>query len=337
MFALKGERMEDKLQIHMVKTDKGCFITDCTAISGYDWNYHQSKLENMFFDGEKPEPTFFANWVKIKKYPKTIQKLQTVPSINKRYELKDKELESNKLPLIIKHENMENENILSLYEYKEDMQNAILVDVDCDIQIIMEVENFEVPPVINYKAIKRDSFSDKVFNITNKNIQHQLFDKIIFPEVMLHTRPCSISSQQLYCLVRQHIKENIDTKVARITSDYDFCFAVKKIIPLIEPQTVSYQNILARTKKERSKIVTKTFKEIEIFEMTHDQIKYNNYTVINPIFANNETELKNKIDEFLNNLMEIINKPLQMCDKCGGSGYIEEIDKRIKRLDKISN
>ena len=335
---MKNRAKNDKLQIHMIKTDKGCFITDCVAVNGYDWNYHRSKIKDMFFDGEKPESTFSANWVRIKQYPKTIKKLQNMPAINKRYEIKDKELESKKLPSIIKYEDMKNydEDIFSLYEYKEDKQNPILVDVDCDIHIIMEVENFEVPPVINYNAIKTDSFSDKEFTITNKNIEHQLFDKIIFPEIMLHTRPCSISSQKLFSLVRQHIKENINSKLAKITSDYDFCFTVKKVVPLIEPQTVSHQNIFARTKKERNKIhyTTKTFKEIEIFEMTHDQSKYNNYTVINPIFANNETELKNKIDEFLDNLMSIINKPLQMCDYCGGSGYIEEI-KKIKQSDII--
>jgi len=326
------------LNIHMVKTNIGCFITDCIAISGYDYSYHKSKLKDLFFDGEKPESTFYPNWLKIKKYPLSIQQIQTPPSINRRYELKDKDLSSEKLPLIIKEKDYDNydEGIFSLYLYKRDEQEPILVDVEYEIQIVMEVDNFELPPVINYKAIKKESFSDKKFNITNTDIKHQLFDKMIFPEVMLHTRPCSISSQNLYSLVRQYIKDNIDTKVAKITSDYDFCFTVKKIIPLLEPETVSYTNIFAKTKKERNKIQysTKSFKEIQIFEMTHAQSKYRDYTVIEPIHADNELELKNKIDEFLSNLIEIINKQMHLCPKCNGTGYIDEV-KKINQKDLV--
>jgi hypothetical protein len=329
---------EKKLIINLVKTDKCCFVTDCTASSGYDFEYHKSKIGNIYFDGEKPETTFYKNWFKIKQYPSIIQQLQKVPSINHRYELKDQNLVSENLPLIIKEEdfNKYSEDIFVLYEHCADKQDPILVDVECTINTIMEIENFELPLTINYNAIRKWNWNDKEFKITNIDINHQLFDKIIFPEVMLHTRPCSISSQLLYCLVRQYIKENINLKVAKITSDYDFCFTVKKIIPLIEPQTISYQNIFANSKKERNKIQykIKTFKEIDIFEMTHDQSKYQNYTVIKPIFADNEVQLKDKIDEFLQNLIDIINKPLTMCPHCKGNGYIEEIVK-IKQKDLI--
>lgn len=335
---MKKGNNENSLKINMVKTDKCCFMSDCTAIHGYDWNYHHTKLTDMFFDGVKPKATFSPNWVKIDKYPTTIQRLVGRPPINKRYEIKDENFISDKLPKIIKYEDREqfDDDIFSLYTFKDDKQDSVLEDVECEIDVVFEVENYEMPPVINYKAIRRTDFSDKEFNITNTLINHQLFDKLIFPEVMLHTRPCSISSQNLFALVRQYVKENIDTKVAKITSDYDFCFTVKKIVPLIEPQTVSYQNIFARTKKERAKInySTKTFKEIEIFEMTHEQSKYNNYTVIQSIFAENEQELKEKIDNFLDNLITIINESLRMCEHCNGSGYLTEV-KRIKQSELL--
>lgn len=324
------------LKINMVKTDKCCFISDCMATSGYNWNYHNTKLKDILFDGKYPKTTFSPNWLQIDKYPTTIQQKVSVPSINRRYEIKDDKFISEKLPKVINYEDKNNfdEDIFTLYCYKEDKQESVLEDVKCKIDIVMEIENFKMPPIINYNAIRRNNFSNQEFNITNKNIDHQLFDKLIFPEIMLHTRPCSISSQNLYCLVRQHIKENIDTKVAKITSDYDFCFTVKKIIPLLEPQTISYQNLFAKTKKQRAEIhySTKTFKEVEIFEMTHEQSKYNNYTIIQPIFADNEQELKEKIDDFLNNLITIINQPLVMCDHCKGSGYLTEI-KKIKQQD----
>lgn len=324
---------DEVLIINMVKTDKCCFISDCPVTEGYDWDYHRTKIDNIFFDGEKPQKTFSKNWLKIKQYPTTIQRLESKENINYRYEIDDVGLISDKLPLIILCNDKDNysENIFSLYSYKSDPQEPELKDVKCKFDIVMEVNNFKISTEIKYDAVRKAFSSEKglttEYQITNENINHQLFDKMIFPEIMLHTRPCSISSQDLFNLVRQHIKTNIDNKVAKITSDYNFCFSVKKLIPLLEPETVSYTNMFARTKKERNKIKysTKTFKEVDIFEMTHDRENYSGYTTIQPIFADSELELKNKIDEFLSNLMEIINKPLELCLHCKGTGYKDEM------------
>jgi hypothetical protein len=98
---------------------------------------------------------------------------------------------------------------------------------------------------------------------------------------------------------------------------------------LIEPETITYQNIFARTKRERSKIHTKVkkYEEKEIFEMTHAQARYNNYSVIPEMTANSEEELKEKVDIWLEGLMEIINKPLCTCPHCKGSGYLDDVKK----------
>ena len=136
----------------------------------------------------------------------------------------------------------------------------------------------------------------------------------------------SFYSKLVYDITRQYIKENIDYKVAKITSDYDFCFTVVKIVRLIEPETVTYQNIFARTKKERSKIkfAINKFKDVEIFQMTHDQSKYNGYTSIPPIYGKSEADLKKNMDEWLNSIITQINKPLQLCEHCEGTGYKQE-------------
>ena len=43
--------------------------------------------------------------------------------------------------------------------------------------------------------------------------------------------------------------------------------------------------------------------------------------------ANSESELKEKVDKWLDGLIEIINKPLCQCPECRGTGYIGEIEK----------
>jgi len=332
------------LKINIVKTDTVCFISDCNAISGYDYEYHRSKIEGLYFDGKKPEKTFYLNWMKIKQYPEKVQIRVNGDRINVRYELKNKDLASEKLPEIILYNDKDKYDcdvIDSLYEYKYENAPNYFEDVPVQFNIVCEVDNFKEPVKFDYKTIIRNNWSDSVYHVTNVDIKHQLFDKMIFPEVVLHNRPCSLSSKQIYDITRQYIKEHIDTKWAKITSDYDFCFTVKKVIPLIEPENYSYQNIFARTKKERNKIhyAIKSFKEIEVFQMTHDQRNYNGYTAIDGITANSEIELKERLDEWLTTLTELINKPLEMCSHCNGTGYNEKVERvdKNKIIKEINN
>jgi hypothetical protein len=57
-------------------------------------------------------------------------------------------------------------------------------------------------------------------------------ERMLTPEFALHERPCSITSKQTYDIVRYYVKENIDPKQAEVTSDYDFCFTVKKKVAI---------------------------------------------------------------------------------------------------------
>lgn len=324
--------LENVLTIFCVKTDKGCFISDCKATTGYDYNYHRTVLENMFFDGKKPTGTYYPNWFYIENYPTTIQREMRGELIHKRYELMDESLESEKMPKVIPYEeegNYNNSVIESLYSFKYDQAPPYMEDVKCDIQILCEVEGYNFPPKFEYSAIEKSGWTDRQYTIKNADIKHPLLDKMIFPAMLLHERPCKLTSKQMYDMTRQYILEHIDNSVAKVTSNYAFCFEVKKLIPMIEPETIKYQNIFGRTKKERNKIHTtiKRYEEKSIFEMTHDQEKYKGYSVIPEMCANSEVELKEKVDTWLASLIEIINKPLCQCPHCQGAGYIDEIKK----------
>ncbi len=323
----------------MVKTDKGCFISDCFATGGYDFNYHRTAIKNLLFNGKKATDTYYPNWYYIEEFPDLIQVERDGEVINKRYELKDKSLASEKLPEVIPYEEEDSysRNIIeSLYCFQSDRKPSYLEEVPYDIEVICEVDNYNFPPKVDYKGVKRVDFSDSVYTIKNTDINHQLLDKIIFPEVLLHERPCKFTSKQMYDITRQYILENIDNSVSKITSNYDFCFEVRKLIPLIEPETINYQNIFARTKRERNKIHTKVkkFEEKTIFFMTDDRQRYKGYPVIPEMCANSEAELKDKVNTWLEGLIGIINEPLCQCPQCKGAGYIGEIKREGFSYDK---
>jgi hypothetical protein len=105
---------------------------------------------------------------------------------------------------------------------------------------------------------------------------------MIFPEVLLHNRPCSFTSKAVYDITRQYVLNHIDHSVAEITSNYDFCFEVQKKIPLHVPEKITYQNFFGRTKRERSKVHTaiKEYRKSTVFEMTSNVDHYRGYTPI---------------------------------------------------------
>ncbi len=333
--------MSEKIKkIMVVKTDKGCFISDCFATSGYDYNYHKSVIEKLLFNGKSPIATYYPNWYYIEEYPSLIQVEKDGNAINKRYELYDKSIATDKMPEIIPYEEKEDYNydvIESLYSFKYDREPNYLEEYPCEIQTVCEVDNFTFPPQIEYTGIHKYNYSEVPYTIKNADVQHQMLDKMIFPAVLLHESPCKFTSKQMYDITRQYILKHIDNSVAKITSNYDFCFTVKKIIPLIEPETIRYQNIFARTKRERNKIHTtvKKYEEKEIFEMTYSPENYRGYSPIPEMCANSETELKEKVDTWLSGLIEIINKPLYQCPECNGTGYVGEITKG--KFDYVEN
>lgn len=320
----------EKIIIYMVETPECCFITDCIKTSGYDYQYHHSQIESLYFDGENPDKTFAKNWMRIKKFPRIVER-RIVKTVNARYELKDPDFASEKLPKTIPYDEKENyayDVVDSLYQYKSDTLPPQMEPVEIEIQTVLKMEKY-AEPSLKFDAIHKFDYRDSIYQITSADVEHQLFDKLIFPEICLAHRPCSLSSKQVYDITRQYVLSHIDSEVAEITSNYDFCFTVKKRIPKIEPETVIYQNFFARKKKDRMKIRTsvKSFNQYEIFQMTHAQENYRGYTAIPAMYANSEAELKEKMNEWLTSLMNIINAPICECPHCNGTGLLGEIER----------
>ena len=318
------------MKLYMIKTNTKCFITTCTP---EEWGETYAKsygLKELLFDGEYAKPTYLPEWYVIDLYPAKIEKKGVVYDYRK-YVLKDeykgcvgfkKEIDYND------RFNFEHD-IDSFYNY-EYQKREVNQEVDnLEIEVIMELENFNLP-TIEYKAYgetNMNGYWDGEYNITSKDVEHQLIDKIMFPNILLPERPCKFTSKQMYDITRAYIKDNINNKYATISSDYDFCFEVKKKIKKYTPEEVTYYNIFARTKKQRNtphkKIVK--YREETIFKMTNSKSKYDGYPIIEEMTAKNETELKEKVDTWLSNLIEKINEPLVECPHCNGLGVISEI------------
>mgnify|MGYP001128906407 CR=1 FL=1 len=284
-------------------------------------------ISELIINNNNPEPTFDPNWCIINNKPTIIQKKTQQPDINYRFELIDEAMTNKKIPLFFSCKDVaeylgyrwvwkeEYKTLQSLYELCSDKQPDILQDIDFTYKTILEVKEIKKPNEFTYKT---------PYIINENSIEHQIIDKIIYPNILLNTKPCSLSSFDSYEIIRQYIKQHINYDVAKIKSDYDFCFTVVKKIQLSEPEkyTVNVNNSWFSKRKPKYKTKYKKFREIEIFDMAPKP--YQHYRVITGFRGKNQEDLQNNIDNYCKTLIEIINKPYVDCPYCKGAGVILE-------------
>ncbi|KAF6630588.1 hypothetical protein H6F38_14265 [Paenibacillus sp. EKM208P] len=292
----KKSTHDDKLRLIVIKTKSKVYVSDNINNS----SYHYTKIKELIFDGVKPIPTYREDWFEIKEVPKMIQKKLPSERINSRYELKEAHYNTG-LPKVLQSsdfsEEGQYESVYGLYELKYELTDPKLVEIEFELNVIAEDLDFEI--------VRSDY-----------NLQHSVLDQIITHPVLLSTRPCTLSRQESYNIVRKYIKANIDPRWATITSDYDFCFTVSKNI---EHEPEEYRVNVGKRKPKYETRYTRT-RTVKVYETSPKS--YDRYPIIEPFVGKNEEDLKMNIQKFLDELMEVINRPLIECEHCKGYGVI---------------
>ena len=332
-----------KINFIAIKTNNEYYFTDNIN----NERYHNTKINDLKFDGEKPEKSFHPDWFIIKDFPKIITEEEQQADINKRFELKEPDVFKN-LPKVIKLEDVlieeecnENnyekqytqdfENKRSLYTFKSDPQPPKDIPIDFEFVVVGKMKNISGKIPFKYKVQSSEWDIDGTMDLTNNDIVKNLIDKIVTPTILHHELPSKITSENTYKIIRQYIKQNIDLNYATITSDYKFCFTVEKLIQLNEEEEYMVnENFLTKRKPKYVKRFRKS-RKVPIFEMTWSPENYRGYTSIKGFEGKNEKDLKNKIDKYLKDLIIEINKPLVECPYCNGEGVILQKKININR------
>jgi len=321
------------LKLIAIRHPKGCYIT-IEGVSDYS---------KFVFDGYPSTPTFDKYWVSILDMPETIQRYESQPRINHRYVLRDKQMESEKIPLEFKREDVaiyedydwrfkdEYAHLRSLYEPVSDPQPDLLVDCEFDVQSIIEMDHEATEAgKFAYPVYRSKWTHEGLTAITNDRLRHRLLDEITVPSIYMGERPCKLSSKETYQIIRQHIIQHLDRRVASITSDFDFCFTVKKNVALVVPEKYlvdvnlwdNINRIGTKKRKKPSKYEDRYrhIRQVEVFEMTSEEDRYKGYTPIPGIEGANTDDIKRKMDAYLEDLMDFLNEPVQECEHCKGLG-----------------
>lgn len=257
---------------------------------------------NYLFDGVQGELTHKKGWVKVPTVPTRIEYTTTYPC-NRRYELK---YAVEGFEKVLPYEQFdEDADWASLYEYKCD-QDERLTSLEFELVVIAELDNF-VPINVHPKY------------------KNYFIDELETHPVLLQEKPVFLSSEESYKIIREYIKAHINPKVARVTSDYDFCLTVSKIVEYHEKK--SYKtDVSANPKKPRYEVKWKNSEIIECFKISPDRGRegvYNGYPRCEEFRGNSVKDLDNKINAYLVDLMEKINAPAKVCSCCNGKGIVE--------------
>ncbi len=145
------------------------------------------------------------------------------------------------------------------------------------------------------------------------------------PDIAWHLYPCAISSELAYRIIRAWIKDHVDPMYAVVASDYDFCFTVEKKIRIV-PHLQKREKLTSRFKSynpPRFTSHTIEYEKRKVFEMTSGKDRYRGYPVVDGFKGDSLADLAQKIDQYLRDLMEVINAPLTKCQQCDGLGVID--------------
>lgn len=296
-------------------------------------------------NGVAPEETFSQAW----KFLPGVVQVESVQRLNRLapkvvgYKLTDEALASDKIPDYLSSEEVDVKwddyedvlvwtnyaNLKSLYTEvrSEAVEEVVDVEFEASVLGVLEVDNLKGLSNTTVKLHKKVGYGNETVDVKVYTLaEYNEIVKAVVPDIMLHQQPCKISSEVAYKIIRSHVLENINPKVAKVTSDYDFCFSVKKMVKIkpVKSQKEVFTSSGRSFKYRKFKEVVQTTRDVEVFEMTNAKDRYGKYTVIKGFEGNNLQELIDDINTFLEDLMEHINTPLTECEHCSGTGHIVE-------------
>jgi hypothetical protein len=334
------EQSKNILKLIAYKTEKGLFY----ATTDFDYNKQRKGIYNKSVNGKIPvKSEWKSDWYFLEgEYEITSVTEEVSGGYGEAYwELRDHSTHiQDIIPVQISCEGADEINddgvwyigseskyhpYRGLYTRKREKNPNIIVDVPYEVEYKGEIKQTLVEN--DYSSMKisllsKSGWSEKQKEVDLSEIVHYYeLEELLTPDLVIHNRPCYINADTTYSIVRNHIKSNIDTKHARITSDYDFCFTVKKKIQ-IKPYIHKTEQTKANGRSyAKPRFTTKTIehKEAEIFEMCPSE-PYQKYTPIKGFTGDNLKDLVENIKLYLDELMDVINKPVKECEGCGGTG-----------------
>lgn len=251
--------------------------------------------KDCLMNGKEIKETFKSDWNVIDEYPKLLQEKETI-KINERWELKNKELYNETIPLVVdEHSKEKYKNLVEsdLYEYTFE-EKEILEDKELEIEEIGIIDD-DIP--FEHKEIIQSSYGwyskGKEETYLINKIDFSLKDNCLTPTPIKElTKPCMLCKDYLFQILTDYIKRNIDLNYAIVKDDYTWRFSV----------------------------VANNQRQICILSWQNDSS--DKIWTLKNLYAKNFKELVKKIEKMEEEIINYINKE-HVCPHCNGTGCID--------------
>lgn len=314
-----------------IKTKDGIYISQ-VAKDTYNNRAKNTRIPSGWLvNGEEPHLSFHANWNLVSNVPKEIKKLVKVPNDNYRWVLIDKSMECEKIPLTLQRDKVctyvdyewcwgdKYQMYSSLYTLEFDEHDPVFEEIEFEYNTAFECDRLIDSKCFSYTVQKTQWAHQGTTELTADQIKQQVIDKIMFPDIALANLPSKLTKQQTFDIIRQFVNENIDGRVASVTSNYDFCYTVKKKIPLAKEKEFTVDvNLFHKRRKPKFEKRVQKIREVTIFQMAPKP--YQTYSVIEAFEGKDHEDLQENIDRYLAELIDFINEPVKDCEHCEGLG-----------------
>jgi hypothetical protein len=272
--------------------------------------FSASYIYTLYFDGVKGLKTFKRNWVELPSLPKEVKMLKQEIRKVVSFHLKEGYLPSEALPKELPPDYFLGKNEgNSIYELYDKIYEVVSPETFIDVEFLI--------------SKLADRSSGWTFKEIPNGIRHSLLDEIRVHPDLLQDTPCELTREESFRIIREYIKKNIDLRFSAISSDYEFCLSVVKIIPRSEKEPFQ---INVGKKKPKVETQFRDNRKLECYSIAPKE--YQDYPIVVPFRGNSYDDLKKNIQVFLEDLMKKINEPLMDCPHCKGLGVILfEVDK----------
>lgn len=312
------------LKLLAVKTSDKVFITlNKDKVDLYDARY---MFDGIVFDNTAARNTYLPDWKYIDKMPSKVERKTGGRKEFSHMALKAGIPESPTTPAVINRDITYNED--DEWYHLSPLYDRIYIDTPVEF----------VPIDVEWAVMEYDG--QLSVNIDNASkINHRIIDELTNPSILLQTKPCTLSAQDTYDIIRDYIKRNIDPRFARVASDYDFCFTVSKDVEYVKERIVKVDTANSFfTKKRKPKYETRYIKSTSVIVFEMAPKPYKGYPVVVPFSGDSVEDLNKNIKAFLDDLMFKINMRVIECPKCHGYGClgVNEADEHVL-LHEIKN
>lgn len=323
--------MSSQYKLKYYTSEKGVYVN-----LGHLYRY----LDGVNINNKQPETTLLDSWVYVEGEEEvlSLQKLGSAQYINPRWELIDEDLKKLGAKDVLTQEEAgewydDDDGYCVSSEVKYGKYYKRVYD---KIEPVMEDQLFEATLLGHIEESLLEGTSTPVYTLKETDLYHPSEKKVDLSQVVeygeiakmlccpltIHNQPCSINRKTSYNIIRNYIKENIDGKYAQVSSDYDFCFSVLKVIsikPYTETTQITKSNgrSYAKPKFNKRTIEAKTTK---VFETSPEG--YSKYPLAPSFKGDNLQDLAENVKLYLDELMDIINQPVKECSSCNGTGHI---------------